>query len=198
MKNRTIRPAVDAVGERAADILERIEADADYPRLRKSALLYSDCWATFTGYPIVCGFDQDKDSPPLFVEALRVLALKAAVYELSDEDEHAAELVVSPPVDEMVHAVLAQYTLCVRLQQRTGITLVHMTDRERFGWRRGDYTEQCYRAARWGAPPVRYWVGADEVKRRLAILSDRYASIGVHEGGARVDVRFDAGRVLAG
>jgi hypothetical protein len=48
--------------------------------------------------------------------------------------------VVSAPVDEMVHAVLAQYTLCQTMTAKLRIRFVHMTDQERFGWRRGDYT----------------------------------------------------------
>lgn len=89
-----------------------------YPRLERSARRYPDCWATFTGYPIVSHWDLDADSEPLFHDALRVLCLKAAVYELSGGDEQAAELLVSAPVDEMVHAILAQFTLMTRLQMR--------------------------------------------------------------------------------
>jgi hypothetical protein len=70
------------------------------------------CWATFTGYPITANWDLETDTAPLFVEALRVPALKSAVFELTGGDEHAAELLLSAPVDEMVHAILAQYTLC--------------------------------------------------------------------------------------
>ena len=56
------------------------------------------------------------DAGPLLIEALRVLALKAAVFELTDGDEQAAELLVPGPVDEMVHAVLAQFTVMTRIQ----------------------------------------------------------------------------------
>jgi hypothetical protein len=157
--------------------------------------------ATFTGYPIISQFDLDKDAGPLFVEALRVLALKSAVFELSGGDEHAAELVVAAPVDEMVHAVLAQYTLCQSLTERLGIRFVHMTDRERFGWNPGDYTHECYAAAGWGDPDPRYWIDDIQTRQRLAVLCERYESIGIHGGGRRHDIDFGAEKprlVLAG
>jgi hypothetical protein len=87
-----------------------------------------------------------------------VLCLKTAVYELTGGDEHAAELIVAAPVDEMVHAVLAQHTLCVRMTTRLGIRFVHMTDRERFGYRKGEYTYRAYVAAGWGEPNERLQV----------------------------------------
>ena len=46
--------------------------------------------------------------------------------------------------------MLAQYTLCVQLTERLGIRFVHMTDRERFGYRPGGYAHQYYLAAGWG------------------------------------------------
>lgn len=187
-----LRPPVQTVGGRAAEILAAIQADADYDRLVSSTSLYASCWSTFTGYPIVANFDLDTDTAPLLEEALRVLALKSAVFELTDGDETAAELLVSAPVDEMVHAVLAQHTLVVQLQQRLGIEFVHMTDRERFGWDPGDYTERCYSAAGWGTPPQRYWIPEGEAARRLAILDAHYRSIGVTGGGRRVAVDFEA------
>jgi len=171
-----VHPDPQSVGGRAAAILAASRSDLDFERLTSSTSLYASCWSTFTGYPIVCEFDLDTDTAPLFAEALKVLALKAAIYELTDGDEDAAELVVSAPVDEMVHAVLAQHTLVVQVQLRLGIEFVHMTDRERFGWMAGDYTEQCYRAAGWGDPPARYWIGAEETARRMRVLDARTAA----------------------
>lgn len=191
MTTTATQPDPQKVGDRADTILEAIHADVDFERLVSSTSLYASCWSTFTGYPIVANFDLDSDTEPLLAEALKVLSLKAAVFELTEGDEATAELLVSAPVDEMVHAVLAQHTLVVQLQHRIGIALVHMTDRERFGWEPGDYTEQCYRAAGWGDPPARYWVPADEAARRLVILDAHYRSIGVTGGGRRVAVDFD-------
>jgi hypothetical protein len=79
--------------------------------LRKLAVgdgrLYPDCWATFTGYPIIARWDLARDAGPLFEEALRVLALKAAVFELSGGDGEAAELIISPPVSAAVVTAIA-------------------------------------------------------------------------------------------
>lgn len=178
------------VGIRAVEIMALIVGSPEYGRLVDSTRKYPDCWATFTGYPIIAKFDLAADAGPLFQEAMRVLCLKSAVYELCGGDENAAELVVSAPVDEMVHAVLAQYTLCQSMTNRLGIQFVHMTDRERFGWRPGDYTDTCYQAAGWGEPAPRYWIDAEETGRRLAILNQRYTSIGIHNDGRRHSIDF--------
>ena len=185
-------PAPNTVGARAAEILDLIKASDEYGRLADSSQKYADCWATFTGYPIIAKWDLANDTAPLFEEALRVLALKSAVFELTAGDEHAAELVVSAPVDEMVHAVLAQYTLCQTMTARLGIRFVHMTDQERFGWRRGDYTHECYLAAGWGEPNPRYWIGSAETRRRLKVLNSKYQRVGIGRDGRAHDIDFDA------
>jgi hypothetical protein len=192
MTTTTAPPAPVTVGARADEILHLIEGSDEYGRLADSAQKYADCWATFTGYPTIARWDLDTDTAPLFAEALRVLALKSAVFELSGGDEEAAELIVSAPVDEMVHAVLAQYTLCQTMTARLGIRFVHMTDRERFGWRRGDYTHHCYSEAGWGDPNPRYWIDADEHTRRLKILNSKYETVGIHRDGRAHDIDFDA------
>ena len=165
-------PAPAAVGERAAQILTAIEEHPLYRRLKQSSTKYTDCWGTFTGYPLISEWDLQKDAEPLFTEAMRVLALKTAVYELTVGDEHAAELECSAPVDEMVHAVLVQYTLCQQLTASLGITFVHMTDQERFNYRHDGYTDRCYAAAGWGAQDRRYWIDLDE----MALVSASSAS----------------------
>ncbi|MGH8879272.1 MAG: hypothetical protein ACRD0P_18335 [Stackebrandtia sp.] len=172
------RPNAVAIGKRAAEIHTAIETDGEFDRLTSSSLKYADCWASFTGYPLIPEWDEDTDKEPLYREGLKVLALKAAVWEATNGDEHAAELLVSSPVDEMVHAILAQTNLAVRISERTGIPFVHMTDCEEFGWEPGDYTESSYRAAGWGTPPERYWIGATEAKRRLGILNDALGNAG--------------------
>jgi hypothetical protein len=176
-------PAPGEVGRRAADILTLIKKTEEYARLERSSQAYTDCWATFTGYPLVANWNLQTDTPPLFEEALRVLALKTAVFELSDGDENLAELEISAPVDEMVHAVLAQYTLCQTMTERLGIRFVHMTDQERFTYRPGGYTDQCYTATGWGEQDRRYWLGGDEMQRRLDYLGGLYRSIGFQEEG---------------
>ncbi|WP_322778267.1 hypothetical protein [Frankia sp. Cas4] len=187
-------PGHDEVGHDGAEILSLVVDHPDFERFRLSTLAYPDCWATFTGYPLVAGWDLDQDGPALFDEALRVMCLKAAVFRLTDGDEWAAELMCSPPVDEMIHALIAQFTLLVRIQQSLGIVFVHSTDMERFGWNPGDYTHRCYRVAGWGDLNPRYWIGASEVARRLAVLREKYDEIGIHDDGRRHD--FDFGQVI--
>jgi hypothetical protein len=184
-------PDPETVGRRAEEILCAVEACRDFERLRAATLAYPTCWATFTGYPIVAQWDLDTDGGPLFVEALRAMALKAAMFELTGS-EAAAELDVSAPVDEMVHALTAQFTLLSRIQTRLGLTFVHATDRERFTYDVGGYTDLAYQAAGWGEPDRRYWIGLAETKRRLQVLFARYESIGVHGGGRSHDITFEA------
>ncbi len=175
-------PSPHAAGERAAVILDAIEAHPEFARLRSSTLAYPECWASFTGYPLIAEWDLDADGPNLFVEALRVLAMKAAVYELTG-DEKAAELLVAAPVDEAVHALIAQFTILSRIQRDLSVTFIHSTDNERFAYDAEGYTDQVYRAAGWGELPRRYWLGKAETVRRLDILFESYESIGVQQGG---------------
>jgi hypothetical protein len=160
--------------------------------LRSSSMRYSTCWATFTGYPLVCRWDLDRDAGPLLTEALRVLALKAAVFELTGGDERAAELLVPAPVDEMVHAVLAQFTVMTRMQADLGVVFPHATELERFDYTRGCVTDEFYAAAGWGEQPSRYWLDAAEVERRLEILNARYGEAGFGRDGRSHGLDFDA------
>lgn len=184
-------PAAVEVGRRAAEILNALKATAEFRRLERSSKAYTDCWATFTGYPLIARWDLAEDTPGLFEEAIRVLALKTAAYELSDGDERIAELEVSAPVDEMVHAVLAQYTLCQSMTEKLGIRFVHMTDQERFTYTADGYTDQCYLAAGWGEPNRRYWLDRSEMGRRLDILGTKYESIGIQAEGRSHNFTFE-------
>lgn len=184
-------PAPEQVAERARRILATIENDQEFDRLRTGCALYNKDWQSFAGYPVVENFDAVKDAPDLFVESVRVMSLKAAVYKMTG-DEQAAELPVPAAVDEMVHALAAQFTLLSRMQDRTGLRFVHMTDMEQGrGWDFGDYTHQCYRAA-FGPVNERYWIGAAETARRRKILNEKYASIDINDGGRRTNVAFAA------
>ncbi len=187
----TQQPAPELVGQRAAEIFALIQADEDFPRLETSTKRYPDCWASFTGYPIICEWNEPVDKHPLFTEGLRLLALKSAVFELTNGDENAAELLASAPVDEMVHAILAQFTLVVRIQDRLKINFVHMTDTERWGYEAGDYTHQCYRVAFGEVPPERFWIGKQETARRLSILRGLYDSIGIEDTGRSHEIDFE-------
>lgn len=192
----TAMPAAEAVGARASRILDLIRGDEEFAALRRSSLRYADCWATYTGYPLVARWDLDTDAPVLFDEGLKVLALKAAVYELTGDDI-AAELLVSLPVDEMVHAIIAQAGLTKRIFDRLGITCVHQTDHEEFGWTWGDYTQRCYEAAGWGTPPDRYWIDAEETQRRRTVLNVRYQTIGIEPDGRRHSIDFADAELVA-
>lgn len=178
------------VGRRAAEILDAIQAHPAHERLRSSSMKYSSCWATFTGYPTISRWSLDRDAGPLLAEALRVLALKAAVFELTGGDEQAAELLVPAAVDEMVHAVLAQFTVMTGLQRDLGVTFPHATELEDFGYTRGCVTDAFYAAAGWGEPPLRYWLDAAEVNRRLGILNARYGVAGLGRDGRSHDFDF--------
>jgi hypothetical protein len=184
-------PAPAQVGARAAEIMAAMQHHEAYERLVSSSMRYSTCWATFTGYPVVSQWSLDRDAGPLLVEALRALALKAAVFDITRSEE-AAELLLPPPVDEMVHAVLAQFTVMSRMQLDLGVTFVHATELERFTYTRGCITDDYYQAAGWGEQPLRYWLGKDEVNRRLAILNERYGQIGLDRDGRSHDIDFEA------
>ncbi|MGH3772489.1 MAG: hypothetical protein ACRDRW_14025 [Pseudonocardiaceae bacterium] len=184
-------PDAGRVGARAARILDAMRAHPGYDRLRGSSMRYSTCWATFTGYPVISRWSLERDAGPLLTEALRVLALKAAVFELTGGDEDAAELLVPAPVDEMVHAVLAQFTVMTRMQADLGVVFPHATELERFTYTRGCLTDDYYAAAGWGEQPPRYWLGSGEVRRRLAILNGRYGQVGIGKDGRGHDIDFE-------
>ena len=176
-------PTPELLGERAAAMMCKIEKNEGYDRLIGSAMLYSTCWATFTGYPLVAKWSLERDTGPLLTEALRVLALKAAVFELTGGDEYASELLVAAPVDEMVHAVLAQFTLMSRMQTELAVTFPHVTELERFTYTHGCLTDTYYAAAGWGPQPRRYWLDAAEATRRLRILNTHYRHAGMGRDG---------------
>ncbi len=189
MSTPTHLPEPETVAARAREVLEILHQWPGFERLWKATRMYPDCWGTFTGYPTIAQFDLEQDAGPLLNEALKTMALKTAVFELTGGDETAAELVIPAPVDEMIHALLAQHNLARRFETETGLHLVHMTDRERFGWERGDYTHRCYLAA-WGEVPERYWIDNAETARRHRILGRRLASIGIQDLGRRHTLTF--------
>ncbi|WP_328414998.1 hypothetical protein OG470_21965 [Micromonospora sp. NBC_00389] len=183
-------PAATAVGRRAAEILDQMRQHPAFDRLHSSSMKYSSCWATFTGYPAISRWSLDHDAAPLLTEALRVLALKAAVFDLSDGDEEAAELLVPAPVDEMIHAVLAQFTLMSRMQTDLAVVFPHATELEEFTYTRGCLTDSYYAAAGWGDQPLRYWLDSAEVTRRLNELNAHYQSAGIGRDGRSHDFDF--------
>jgi hypothetical protein len=124
------------------------------------------------------------------------MCLKAAVYEITG-DERRAELVLSAPVDEMCHAIIAQFNLCRQIEDDQGVRFNHMTDLERFGYEAGSYTERCYRACGWGQPDPRFWFDYQEHARRVRILDSRYRSIDIRDLCHEHDIDFEAGPLAA-
>ncbi|MFD7827684.1 hypothetical protein [Kitasatospora sp. NPDC059803] len=182
-------PAADKVGERAREILAAITADPEFSAFEAATLEYSSDWQCFTGFPTISQWNLDTDKVPLFAEGLRAIALKAAAYELTGS-ETDAELALPVPVDEMTHAMIAQPQLLARIAERTGFTLIHQTDQEHTDYTGGEYTHAAYLAA-WGTePPTRYWLDKAEVDRRLAILAEKYDSIGFGRSGREHAITF--------
>ena len=178
------------VADLANEYHRRFVEHPDFEKFRRATTMYVDCWASYTGYPLIAEWDLEKDKEALFTEALRVLSLKAAVFTMTNRDSKAAELLVSLPVDEMTHAMIAQPTLWVKMSQDTGVPIVHQTDLEELGWNPGDFTTQCYRAAWNEEPPARYWIGAEETMRRLALLEQHHERAGMHRNGRSHEINF--------
>jgi len=183
-------PSVDAVAGAAKRILDSIKNDEEYSAFRAASLEYSEDWQCFTGFPVVNQWNLESDAAPLFEEGLRALALKAAVFEATGDDQ-AAEVAIAVPVDEMTHAMLAQAQLFARVAARCGVGIIHQTDQEHTDYRAGGYTSDCYRAA-WGEPPVRYWLDHEEVVRRRGVLAGLYESIGMGRSGREHSIDFAA------
>ncbi|MGW2100327.1 hypothetical protein ACWCPX_22015 [Streptomyces olivaceoviridis] len=181
-------PSVDAVAGAAREILDTIKSDREFPEFRAASLEYSEDWQCFTGFPVVERWNLEADSAPLFEEGLRALALKAAVWGATGDDQ-AAEIPIAVPVDEMTHAMLAQSQLLARIAARSGVSIIHQTDQEHTDYRAGGYTHDCYRAA-WGEPPARYWLDHEEVVRRRDVLAGLYQSIGMGRSGREHGITF--------
>jgi hypothetical protein len=190
MSNGTTLDVQD-VGRRAAEILDQLKGHPLHERLTGSSMKYSTCWATFTGMATVSRFNMAMDSEPLVAEALKAMAIKAAVFDLTGGDEEMAELLLPLPVDDMIHAVLAQHTVISRIERDLEVTFPHDTALEEFNYSRGCVTDRYYAAAGFGDQPLRYWLDGAEVNRRLVELNGRYNSIGIAEGGRSHDIAFD-------
>lgn len=183
-------PAPELVAEGAVQVLALLQGDPEFDAFRNASLAYSDDWQCFTGFPVVSNWSLESDAAPLFEEGIKALALKAAVFALTNNDQ-AAEIAIAVPVDEMTHAMLAQTQLLHRIASRYGITVIHQTDQEHTDYEPGDYTHQCYVRA-WGEPPTRYWLSHKEVERRRGHLAALYTSIGMGRSGREHSIAFEA------
>ncbi|MFE0763662.1 hypothetical protein [Streptomyces smyrnaeus] len=193
MSSTLTRPAPETVAERAQEIRKSWLADPEMTTVLQGCAQYSSDWDDFYGGPLISTYSVADDARPLLEDAVKVMALKTAVYEMTD-DELAAELPVPVPVDVTCHALLAQFTALSRVQARTGHLFVHSTVNEHANdtpWRVGDYTHQAYRAA-FGAVNPRYWIDADEAERRRQVLDGKYETIGITDRGMTSSIAYDA------
>lgn len=171
-------PEPEQVATAAVKLLRDLGNDLEFGDLKR-ATVESGC-SSLSRFLVVDRWKMADDKAPLFTEAWRSMALRAAVFEITGHED-LAQLPVAVPVDEMVHAVLLQSQLLGRIAERAELRVIHQTDREGDGYRVGDYTHQAYSLA-WGEPPQRYWVPADEVERRTKVLARR----GMHTGVQRL------------
>ncbi len=186
-------PEPTTVADRARTIRDTWLADPEMVTVLDGCAKYSSDWDDFYGGPLVSEYSVEQDARHLLDDAVKVMALKSAVYEMTG-DEVASELPVPAPVDVTCHALCAQFTALSRVQQRTGIPFVHSTVNEHVvatPWRSGDYTHRAYRAA-FGPVNERYWIDADEAERRRTVLDGLYASIGITDRGMASAISHDA------
>ena len=141
----------------------------DIPVTARSPTCSSPCRCEIRAVRRLGQWDPDRDAEPLLTEALLVPA----------------------PVDEMVHAVLAQFTVMSRMQDDLELVFPHATELERFDYTRGCLTDTYYAAAGWGEQPLRYWLDTAEVERRLAILNAHYERAGIGQDGRSHNLDFD-------
>ncbi|ORT54609.1 hypothetical protein [Streptomyces sp. CB03238] len=193
MTTATALPEPETVAARAGHILEDWRADAEMKTVLDGCAKYSSDWDDFYGGPLISTYSVARDARHLLGDALKVMALKSAVYELTG-DELLAELPVPVPVDVTCHALCAQFTALSRIQQRTGHLFVHSTVNEHVNdtaWDTGDYTHRAYEAA-FGPVDDRYWIPAQEAERRRRVLDGKYASIGITDRGMTSAIGYAA------
>ncbi|MGW7356233.1 hypothetical protein ACWGI0_06050 [Streptomyces sp. NPDC054802] len=192
----TALPAPADVAERAREIHAAWQADAEMKTVLDGCAKYSSDWDDFYGGALISTYSVARDAGHLLVDALGVMALKSAVYELTG-DELLAELPVPVPVDVTCHALCAQFTALSRIQQRTGHLFVHSTVNEHVNdtpWDTGDYTHQAYEAV-FGPVHEPYWIPAAEAERRRQVLDGKYAAIGITDRGMTRAIDYAAAAV---
>lgn len=185
------RPTPESVAERARTIHGDWLADPEMAAVLDGCAKYSSDWDDFYGGPLISNYSVAQDAGNLLADAVKVMAIKSAVYEVTG-DELASELPVPVPVDVTCHALCAQITALSRIQTRTGHLFVHSTVNEHVNdtpWTSGDYTHQAYRQA-FGPVDERYWFDASEAERRRKILDAKYATIGITDRGMTSAISF--------
>ncbi|WP_431776488.1 hypothetical protein [Streptomyces cucumeris] len=193
MTTATALPAPADVAARAREIHSAWQADAEMQTVLDGCAKYNSEWDDFYGGPLISTYSVARDAQHLIGDALRVMALKTAVYEMTG-NELLAELPVPVPVDVTCHALCAQFTVLSRVQQRTGHLFVHSTVNEHANataWDTGDFTHQAYEAA-FGPVDERYWIPAAEAERRRQVLDGKYAAIGITDRGMTSAIDYAA------
>ncbi|MFJ3673658.1 hypothetical protein ACIPSE_45175 [Streptomyces sp. NPDC090106] len=189
MSQAELLPAPAVVADTARSILDKIRNSSEFHAFRAASLEYSEDWQCFTGFPVVQQWHLETDAPQLFEEGLRALALKAAVHQITGDDQ-LSEIPIAVPVDEMTHAMLAQAQLVARMAASLDVSVIHQTDQEHTDYRSDSYTHTCYSLA-WGEPPARYWLDHEEVVRRRRVLGALYESIGMERSGREHRLTFE-------
>jgi hypothetical protein len=64
------------------------------------------------------------------------------------------------------------------------------TEQEGGGYEPGGYTWSAYLEAFGCAPATRYWLGTAEHQRRVTLLADRLAEVGLYDQGRRHNLDF--------
>ncbi|MFD7835520.1 hypothetical protein [Streptomyces sp. NPDC059761] len=183
-------PTPEEVGARAKRIYEAFRADPEFRAFKAATLAHLTRWQCFGGPVLVSNWDLVLDRESLFREAVRALVLKSAVCELTGGDERAAEIAISDPVDEMVHASLAQQQVLERICTRQEFQVIHQTDQESNDYREGDYTSKCYYVAFGRQPVARFWLDAEVVASRKQELAALFKTIGIRDLGEKHDIVF--------
>lgn len=193
MTTATALPEPEAVAARARHILDDWRADTETSTVLDGCAKYNSDWDDFYGGPLISTYSVERDAQHLIADALKVMALKSAVYELTG-DELLAELPVPVPVDVTCHALCAQFTALSRIQRRTGHLFVHSTVNEHVNdrpWDTGDYMHRAYELA-FGPVDERYWIPAAEAERRRQVLDGKYAAIGITDRGMTSAIDYAA------
>jgi hypothetical protein len=182
-------PNVTAIADEAREIVARLESHRQFPEFKAASLNYSDDWQCFTGFPVIDRWNLEADAEPLFREGLRALALKAAVWVATGDDQEA-EIPIAVPVDEMTHAMIAQTQLLHTTAAAVGVRIIHQTDQEHTDYHAATVTHDLYVAAFDQEPPARYWLDHQEVEARREHLAGLYEQIGMGRSGREHTIEF--------
>lgn len=179
------QPMADRLADDARRCLTEWRADRCWEPLQAAALAHLRRWPSMTGLPVIDRLDLDSDTEPLLEEAGRALAIKAAAY-INAGDALPAMLPVAAPVEEALHALIAQVAMLRAITDRAGVRIVQHTPAAPLAYHSGCLTHDSYTAA-WGEPPARYWLDHDTVTTRQYYLARLYTRVGLAADGHALD-----------